>query len=251
MAEGDKPRLKIIDGRKVSAATGEPLKLNRGGDYDPEVIKQITLAALAQGNDPYTALAIGMQESGLGTNKNFNGQENYGQVDKNKWRGNPELMQMIKSNPQLNANAVAMNYVLRKKLEENKDADEAVKIQGYNGYRLHANNDIGAKTMYGIDLTKYPQGYDLRADPRYGKSVLDLRENVLKKNKTITDFVESLKPNNQFSGIRVRVENNPNGTKKLSYMKGDALVRQVDVAAADYDNPLTRPLLLRTALEQK
>ena len=59
----------IQDPRKKSATTGKPLDPNSDvvtGDYDKNIIKNIVLAASKNGMDPYTALAIGFQESKFG-----------------------------------------------------------------------------------------------------------------------------------------------------------------------------------------
>lgn len=204
LAPTEKRKIKITDPRKVNS-WGEPIKKGRGGEYDEDVIKQISLGAIKNGVDPLTAVSLGMWESGLGTYGNDNKDpnnalSNWGQVRLDKWGGDktpPELMQLINENPDINPHALAMSFVLKKKMGEVKDGDEAKKIQAYNGFRLMPKNDIGGTNMYGIDLSKYPKGYDLGKDPKYGNAIIDVRENIIKQNPELVEYIKKLSPTQQ------------------------------------------------------
>lgn len=244
-------KIKIVDGRKVSYSTGQPLNVPKTGEYDAEVIRQITTAAQRLGVDPYTALAVGMQESNLGQYETENAKENWGQVNLKKWGGNPELLAELVKHKDLNPHAVALNYILKKSMDENEGSED-VKIQGYNGYLLKPNNDIGATQMYGIDLTKHLGGYDMRKDPRYGRSVIDLRDNVLRKNPSVVNYVNSLMPpKKEFAGITVSATKGDKGKMALAFTRDNKIIKTAQVDELAYSDKTKRAQLLRTALEEK
>jgi hypothetical protein len=70
--------------------------------------------------------------------------------------------------------------------------------KGYHGFEM-------AK-IYGVPLPK--AGIDMRKNPLYGKRVIDLRDNVIKKNPELVRYVESLPKYNPFSG-EYEDKNNP------------------------------------------
>lgn len=192
-----------------------------------------------------------MQESGLGSYKTENAQSNWGQVNLNKWGNNPELLAELEKHKDLNPHAVAMNFILKKALAEN-EGNEDVKIQGYNGYLLKASNDIHSPVMYGIDLKKFPNGYNMKADPRYGRSVIDLRDNVLRKNQSVVDYVNSLlPPKNEFAGITVTATKGEKGKTALTFVKDNKPFKIAQVDETAYSDPIKRVSVLRTALEEK
>jgi hypothetical protein len=75
---------------------------------------------------------------------------------------------------------------------------EADIIQGYNGYgKLYPSTEASfhggkSKAFYGVPIPK--KGLDMNTNPLYGKEVMDIRDNVLAKNKSFTNLV------NQFQG---------------------------------------------------
>jgi LysM repeat protein len=55
------------------------------------------------------------------------------------------------------------------------------------------------KQAYGVPIPK--EGIDMSKTPLYGKQVIDIRDNVIKKNKVVSDTVKNLKGNfNHFEG---------------------------------------------------
>lgn len=61
-------KVKIEDKRKIDAITGEPVRDDRRftGEYDSELIKKVIGISMHLGFDPYTGLAMLMQESNFG-----------------------------------------------------------------------------------------------------------------------------------------------------------------------------------------
>ncbi len=188
--------IKINDTRKINPATGLPLK-NIGTktvDADAEVVKRIIAHAKAQGQDPYTALAISLQENNLGKDD-----DNYGHVyGKDNWGKVP------KDIPDLDQNAYALVRTLKDKLNIAKSfgydkKGEAHAIQAYNGYgNLYPQTEAGyhggeQSAFYGIPVTK-ENPLRLSENPAYGKTIISLRDEILKKSPDINSLIERTEP---------------------------------------------------------
>ena len=177
-----RPTLKVQDNRSVDFASGLKVtdRNKKSSNVDAELIKQITLEANRAGVDPYTMLAIGLQETGLTKD----------------WLDNPFHL----TTPQTeNVIRESVNFFKAKlKTAESKGKEtEADKIQAWNGYgKITTKSELGGKMYYGIDVSKEP--LDMSNNPVYGKRIIDLRDNVLKKNPEIARIVESNKSNVAF-----------------------------------------------------
>lgn len=163
--------IKITDNRKLDMATGVPMRsTNRKHSImDSDYIKEISLSAKKHGVDPYTALAIGLQETGFHDYYKLN--PFY--ISNFNYDGNviDESMKRIKS--QLD---------LGKKL--GKITDEDI-IQSYNGYGTIKNQG----KMYGIDTNTTP--INMKENPVYGKRIVNLRDSVIKTNPKLREIIES------------------------------------------------------------
>jgi hypothetical protein len=190
LAVQDKPSdvIHIDDNRDIEATSGNPVKQTSkfSGKYDRKTIEQIAETAKKKGIDPYTALALSMQESGIGNARSDNpfsidiGALNKKQQDKFSEDPLAFSMDFLKDK---------LSYAQRLGKK-----DEASKLQAFNGYgKLFRDTEMpedGGDTnqWYGIDVTKQP--LDMNKNPAYGKRIIDLRENVIKKNPEIQKIVE-------------------------------------------------------------
>jgi hypothetical protein len=161
----------ISDTRKVDSVTGKPVgdsgSLTRSAD--PALLRQIIQESKRQKVDPYTALAMAHQESGFSEDNPFH------------LLGGGKTDDPVKE-------GVAF---LKDKLDYARrlgKTDEASQIQAFNGYgKVGSHTEGNQKMMYGIDVSKAP--IDMNKTPVYGKRVLDIRENILKKNPEIAKLV--------------------------------------------------------------
>jgi hypothetical protein len=185
------PRLLFKDERKINPATGRPFKSGKGGktvSADEDTLKAIIAHAKAKGLDPYNALAVAMQETEFGRTD-----PNYGSA----WSTFPD--EYIEGTRDQNAN------VLAKALKEKFDyahrlgvdkKGEAHSLQMYNGYgtlRPSVRRPDGTyedASYYEIPVTS-ASPLNLRENPAYGKTVISLRDEILKKDKRLASLVQS------------------------------------------------------------
>jgi len=175
--------IKLQDPRKTRATTGQAINPNRdlvSGEYNWHIVTDIINRAKKEGIDPYTALAIGLQESQLGkTDK-----ENIGH----------SLYTNFKEDP--------YSYIsfYKQKLNEADKAnvtDEAARIQYYNGLgivtpRTEKNyHGYEMQSIYGVPIPS--EGINLKNNPLYGKQIIDLRDNVIKHNDRINQYIQNYK----------------------------------------------------------
>lgn len=174
----DPNKVSLNDARTVSLATGAKIKPGgTSGTFNAGTIRNVIAAAKHAGIDPNTALAVALQESHLG-NKN---PENLGNV----YAG------YGKAPAGLNQQAYELTAFLKEKMDEGKKLgykDEAHQIQMYNGMGKLGVQRINGKAQptkyYGLPVTENAP-LDLKKNPLYGKTIQDLRENVIKKNSRI------------------------------------------------------------------
>lgn len=212
MSDKTKKKIKIVDGRKVDYVSGKPVgeKNNLTSEYDADIITNIVTSAKKHGIDPYTALAIGLQETQLGRKR------------PEIWGKNPLHLNTVDGEGEDIDSS--MKFLVEKikyaqKLGK-KNEDEV--LQAWNGYGkaplyydeaklekyIDDNNieiaDLSDKeidrltykfstptTMYGKTYTK-ENPLDMNKEPVYGRKVIDLRDNVIKVNPEITTLVESI-----------------------------------------------------------
>lgn len=165
------PMMAIPDTRKVDSITGRPIgdanSLTRTAD--PALLKQIVQEAKRQKVDPYTALAMAHQESGFDEDNPFH------------ILGGGKTDDPVKE---------GISF-LKDKLDYARrlgKTDEASQIQAYNGYgKVGSHTEGSQKMMYGVDVSKTP--IDMNKTPLYGRRIIDIRENILKKNPQIAKLV--------------------------------------------------------------
>lgn len=176
---GGPPSIKLRDMRKVDAASGLPItdKNRKDVNVNPDYITKIVREAKTQGVDPYTALAMAHQETDLSDK------------DSNPFHlSNPKTGDSIKEGISFLKDKLDYAQRLGKKTEPEQ-------IQAYNGYGklgkiVETGDDaVNMHKWYGVDVSKTP--IDLNKNPMYGKRVVDLRDNVLKRNPDIVKIVET------------------------------------------------------------
>lgn len=220
--------IKINDPRKIRATSGNPINPNVDsvrGSYPKENIDNIIDSSKRYGMDTNTLLAMSMAESGIGTSKkatigevgmtdkqltvpsklvDFNQmgdvvapayEKDYSNVDpgtqmlarildKTETNNSDWVKQPVHSeeyNKQLPVDRFTRAFATKM-----KDADrlgitnEANRLQIYNGDWLKGN-------AYGVNVPK--GGMSLKKNPLYGKNVIDLRDNVLKQNSGLQQYI--------------------------------------------------------------
>jgi hypothetical protein len=168
--------IKIRDTRQTDMLSGKPLKDTARFHAEPDInyIQQVVATARKHNVDPYTALAVNLAETKFDPEKKNNpfmlGQYNqYGDV----------VDESIK--------LLADKLATAKRLGKTKEADQ---LQLWNG----TGKISGKGVMYGVDTDKTP--IDMSKTPLYGRRVIDLRENVLKKNSAFTKVVDEVMASN-------------------------------------------------------
>lgn len=188
-------KYKINDLRKVSRTTGRPIDPRTelvSGEYDGERIENIVKAAKRYGLDPYTAVAIDLQETGLGNRSE-------GRMGHSLLRRNELIPTKMESEEEaddydLYARSIATKMKYADKLGIK---DPYVRLQAYNGlgkiFPETEQNYHGfkMKKIYGVPVPK--TGIDMRKNPLYGKRVSDLRDNILRKDKVLDAYIRSVK----------------------------------------------------------
>lgn len=180
----DSPEIDIRDTRKATAL-GVTIGSGNRKDAKPtaNLIEGIAGAAIKNGEDPYTWLAMGLQETSLDWDKWNRNMFHVLDLDKiEDWgkfadaKDYPDLFQS------------AFDFWEKKKREIPKHkVTEADRIQAWNGYGTITpkNNEYAGGKLYGIDL---PINFD--QNPVYGKTIIDLRDNVIKNNPEVVKIVE-------------------------------------------------------------
>lgn len=187
--------ISIKDSRKIDIATGRNVTDTNKLSYDasPALLKEIITKAKKNGMDPYTALAMAHQETGYKlpkANKYFpdpikaanpftvGAKDEFGpkHIKIGEWMSQNPKANSIDAFMELYKQKVAHAQKLGKK-------DEASIIQGWNGYGKLAKGDKG---NYGLN-----KDIDMNSNPIYGKRIIDIRDNIIKKNPDLVKLVES------------------------------------------------------------
>jgi hypothetical protein len=171
----------LKDPRKVRMTTGSKMNPNRdlmSGDYVLNEIGEAVKRAKKRGmslDDAWNLAAIDFQETQLGNIDNQMGHakdyKGYDWIDKF-----------------LNAYQDKMKTANRLKYK-----DPYLRLQVYNGLgKVYPETEqwyhgFKANSFYGVPVPK--TGLDLKKNPLYGKQIVDLRDNVLKKNPEFVKFI--------------------------------------------------------------
>lgn len=182
----------LSDTRTINPATGTPF--NQKGmktvNANPDKLKLIIAHAKAKGIDPYTALAIAYQEQNLGSEDNDFGTVKDYFPDEDVSNSFNEIDERY-----ANEGANVMAKAIKDKLEYGRrlgmdKKGEAFMLQAYNGLGM-LKPQPGEKTrsFYGIPVGPgHP--LNLRENPAYGKTVMSLRDEILKKNQELKQLID-------------------------------------------------------------
>jgi hypothetical protein len=177
--------LHIKDARKYRATTGKPIVTTRDlltGNYDTkehlnDLMQKVKSAGLNR-EDATNMLAMALAETQLGKTD-----DNLGHVLDTRAEEEENLNDVfVKVYKEKQALANAKNI-----------KDPALRLQVYNGLgKVFPKTEkdyhgFEMKSIYGVPLT--PAGIDMKKNPLYGKNVIDVRDNVLLKNKDVVDYV--------------------------------------------------------------
>lgn len=198
------PNMGMVGGMTNIDSDGDPNEIEfkdskglKSGKYSKDTIQKLVAASKALGVDPYQTIAIGLQESGLGTNIKRN---SHTRARKETSIGTVHTGDLFDDNDlktidQLKAkgfdeNSLQLALALKKKLAYAKQLgfnNEDAMLQAYNGYGTITPKQFGgATTAYGVDISN---GVDLRKNPLYGKRVLQLK-NDLMANKDLQSLIK-------------------------------------------------------------
>ena len=178
-------RLSIRDPRKIMMTTGKPLRPNSdlvSGEYDSEQLGNLLTEAKRRNmsyNDMMNLAAMGFQETKWGRSD-----DNIGHT---KGDFGPEQDSYSSF---INAYNTKMKDADRLKIK-----DEATRLQVYNGLgKIFPSTEADyhgfkMKKIYGVEVPR--GGIDLRKNPLYGKQVIDIRDNVLKRNPEFMRYMDS------------------------------------------------------------
>lgn len=171
------PKMRIEDTRAIDMITGKPLSdTNRmHSDAPLPVVRAIINAALENGLDPYTELARAMQETRFKNHNVFTDHTErlakvYGKY------GDYTIDEFVNASMQ----TVKEKNQIARSLGKTKEEDV---LQAWNGYGTV--DEKAYPSLYGV---KTP--IDFNKTPIYGQRLVDLRENVIKKNEELVGMVE-------------------------------------------------------------
>lgn len=190
-------KININDNRQINPATNQPFKnpnTRKSVSVDAEHVKRIIAHAKSQNVDPYTALAISLQESNIGQTD-----ENYGHViGKDNWKNIPENLPMQDRQAYALVNTIKNKMQIAKNLGYDKQG-EAYALQAYNGYgNLYPSTEAdyhkgNVPSFYEIPVS-HQNPLRLSQNPAYGKTIISLRDELLKKSPEIQELIARTQP---------------------------------------------------------
>jgi len=233
-------RLSIRDPRKVMMTTGKPLRPNSdlvSGDYDSEDLGKLLTEAKRKNmsyNDMMNLAAMGFQET------------KWGKTDYNIGH----TKGVHSDNPEEDAyqSFISAYNSKMKDADRLKIKDEATRLQVYNGLgKVFPSTEADyhgfkMKKIYGVEVPK--GGIDLRKNPLYGKQVIDIRDNVLKRNPEFMRYMDSTyrapMPKEEFANGGVFNLPKMQLAGKVAGKKPNTSVNSISNTLRDYEKSLDR-----------
>jgi hypothetical protein len=176
----------IRDERNIDPVTkakiADTSRLHIKADIEP--LKHIIKVAKENGVDPYTALALAHQETLF--------KPEYGDNPFNLLSGGRLKPETADSDMvDLSMKELGDKFAMAKRLGKKSEAEM---LQAWNGYgKIGKSSFAGQKDtnrVYGVDVSTNP--IDMNKTPLYGQRVIDIRDNILKKNPDIVKLVEEI-----------------------------------------------------------
>ncbi len=163
----------------------------KSGKYSKKIVQNIVAAAKATGVDPAQALAIALQESGLGsvTVKGRRGRypASLAPIAVDFSEDEQKEFDSLEAKG-LDPLALKLTIALRNKLDYGKRLGfltEPEQLQAFNGYGTITPATFGGATKaYGVDIS---QGVNMKKNPLYGKRVQQLKNDLLSN-----EYIQSL-----------------------------------------------------------
>jgi hypothetical protein len=169
-------KIKIQDKRKIDMVTGKKVsdKSRFHAEVDSEYLDNLINSANKYGNDPYTAIAIHLAETGFKD-----------QYKTNPLHLNPSAIdidtyeELVKDPLSGSMRYMAEKFDYAKKLGKTKEEDI---IQAWNGY-----GSVGkeGEKYYGLNAP-----INMKENPVYGKRIVNLRDSVIRTNPEIVKLVD-------------------------------------------------------------
>jgi hypothetical protein len=206
----NKGGLSLVDKREVDAATGKPLKYNIAfSGIDTSLVDRLVKESVDRGRDPYTVLAMAAQESQLGTGGRGISNPLHLNQDVFYNEKGEEITEIGDTNPEYIDAVMKASFDLmdaKDRLADkrgyDREEDEALRLQGWNGW----GTVWGTGPMYGLDKEEMlyksfedwetgmgdlreEWGINLKENPLYGKKIIDIRDNVIKNSPDIVERV--------------------------------------------------------------
>jgi hypothetical protein len=182
------PSIRIKDRRTVNATSGEPINPNKDlktDDYPTDPMVEAVRSAKMRGEDPWNALAILFQES------------KFGKLDPD----NPgRILNSSRNFDKATSPIDDSVLIMHNKLSAARKAghlDDLHQLQYYNGtgekgtHLIIPGHGEITDNMYGVKIPK--SGLNVMENPIYGKRIVDLRDNVLKKDLNVQNIVDTTK----------------------------------------------------------
>ena len=172
----------IVDNRNITSTE------KMGRNVNPRTVNLLIGGARTRGLDPATVLAMGLQETGLSS---------MNPLHYNRLRLEPAVMEKS-NNWDIEGHAInsSLDYLKEKQAYAKQlgKRGEADTIQAWNGYGKVGGDWSVSKSspnakMYGIPTANGP--IDMNTNPVYGNRILDIRENVIKKNPQIQKLINN------------------------------------------------------------
>lgn len=215
--------IRLEDKRKINPATGKPFQ--KTGTKSTTVkegdVKKIVAHAKAQGVDPYTILAITLQES------NINAKDgDFGHVDEVDQSNIPNSV------PDEELNKYVISRAFKDKMEYANTLIKQGKLPNTEAYRIQAYNGLGKlfpgtedwngrnRAFYEIPVTNR-NPLDLRKNPAYGKTIISLRDSVIKTNPDIVKAIEQAEAAKYKKGGRMQMGGNPYSKQMFDFIFDD------------------------------
>jgi hypothetical protein len=189
--------IKINDPRKIRMTTGKPLRPNSdlvGGTYTTELLDPVLQTAIGRGlskDQVWDIASKAFQETKFGhpfrrTQKEIDTKLDYNiGHTKGMWGAD-------------NWNDAFVNaYLENMKIADRKGLkDPAMRLQVFNGLgNLYPDTEKSyhhgnSAMFYGVPVPK--TGLSMSENPLYGKQIIDMEENVLKKNPAFVRYIDSI-----------------------------------------------------------
>jgi hypothetical protein len=184
-------------GEKVRFIEPPPIdyELQHSGDpskkypVSSDVMKQIVATSVGMGYDPKRALAVALQESGIGRTD-----PNYFHVLRGKTKSGKDRIPEEYQNLTMDELGIQLLKDKQKLANKLGYTTPEMELQTYNGlgkiFRDTEKDYHGfeMQKIYGVPIPK--EGIDLRKNPLYGKRIMDLEKEVINKDPYVNQLVD-------------------------------------------------------------